>query len=313
MGHPHHEGAAELERRAACAYRQACHADVASAKPGNVSVGAPAHGMTARDFLRSARLSSAPISRLGLGIGERVLQAVRATRAAVGCNTNLGIVLLCAPLLHAWQHGEAAMDLRTALRRSLRELDVHDAGCAFEAIALAAPAGLGSSPRHDVREPARVSLLQAMREAAPRDQVAAQYAEDYAAVFEIGVPALRAQRARRGGESAAVALTYLDFLCAFEDSHVARKHGEACARELREQARHCRREIAACADWAAARLWLQRLDRDCRRRGINPGTSADLTVAAWLAERLGAGMPAYAGGGSGSRQGEARTDDQPLG
>ena len=73
MGHPHHDGAAALERRAMQAYRIACHADVACAKPGNVRVGGPAHGMTARDFLRSARVSAAPLACLGLGIGERVL------------------------------------------------------------------------------------------------------------------------------------------------------------------------------------------------------------------------------------------------
>lgn len=313
MGHPHHEGAADLERRAMRAYREACRVDVAYPKPGNVSVRAPAHGMTARDFLRSARVSAAPISRLGLGIGERVLQAVRATREEVGCNTNLGIVLLCAPLLHAWQHGDPAADLRAALRRSLRGLDLHDAGCAFRAIALAAPAGLGDSPRHDVRQAARVDLLQAMREAAPRDRVAAQYADDYAGVFELGVPTLRARRGRDGGEAAAVALTFLEFLCAFDDSHVARKQGAACARDLRERALRCRDEVLACADWTQARRPLGRLDSDCRRRGINPGTTADLTVAAWLAERLGAGTHAGAGRCSGSTAGEARPDDQSLG
>lgn len=303
MGHPHHDGAAALERRAMQAYRIACHADVACAKPGNVRVGGPAHGMTARDFLRSARVSAAPLACLGLGIGERVLHAVRATRAEVGCNTNLGIILLCAPLLHAWQRGEASADLRLALGRSLRELDVHDASCAFEAIALAEPAGLGHSARHDVRQPAQASLLQAMREAAARDLVAAQYVTDYADVFDLGLPALRRERARRGRDCAAVALTFLDFLCAFDDSHVARKHGTSCARELRQQALRCRSDVLAGADWQLA---LQRLDRDCRQRGINPGTSADLTVATLLAERLGAAGQAHAGSGSGSRQGEAR-------
>ena len=33
-----------------------------------------------------------------LPVGRRILEAVRATREAVGTNTNLGIVLLCGPL-----------------------------------------------------------------------------------------------------------------------------------------------------------------------------------------------------------------------
>ena len=295
-------GLQALERRAAAAYLRACRADVLHAKPGNVSRAAPAHGMTAQDFLRSARVSAAPMCDLALGVGERVLESVRATHEAVGCNTNLGIVLLCAPLLLAWQRASRAGTLRDALRERLRELDVHDARCAFEAIALAAPAGLGHSARHDVRQPAQASLLQAMREAAARDLVAAQYATDYADVFELGLPALRRERARRSRECAAVALTFLDFLCAFDDSHVARKHGAACARQLRQQARRCRSDVLAGAHWQQA---LQRLDRDCRQRGINPGTSADLTVATLLAERLGAAGQPHAGSGSGSPQGEA--------
>lgn len=306
-------GLLALERGAMAAYLGACRADVVHAKPGNVSRAAPAHGMTAQDFLRSARVSAPPMCRLALGVGERVLEAVRATRETVGCNTNLGIVLLCAPLLLAWQSAPRGCTLRDALRSSLRGLYVHDARCAFEAIVLAAPAGLGRSARHDVREPARASLLQAMREAASRDLVAAQYANDYAEVFELGLPALRRARARWGREAGAVAATYLEFLCAHEDSHVARKHGPTRARELVQRARQCRRAVADCADWQQAQGPLGELDRDCRQRGINPGTSADLTVAALLAERLGAGAQPAVGAVPGSRHGEASIDDESMG
>ena len=41
-------------------------------------------------------------------VGERIYRAVAATRAAVGTNTNLGIVLLAAPLAHAARAGAAA-------------------------------------------------------------------------------------------------------------------------------------------------------------------------------------------------------------
>ena len=80
-------------------YREVCALDVLALKPGNVGVGRPGHGMRAADFLRSAAVSAGPLSAPGLPLGERVYGAVAATRAAVGCNTNLGIILLCAPLL----------------------------------------------------------------------------------------------------------------------------------------------------------------------------------------------------------------------
>ena len=73
-----------------------------------------------------------------------MLAAVTATRAAVGQNTNLGILLLCAPLAMAAQAGGA---LRPALERVLAQADIADAEQVFRAIVLAAPGGLGDARR----------------------------------------------------------------------------------------------------------------------------------------------------------------------
>jgi triphosphoribosyl-dephospho-CoA synthase len=96
---------------------------------------------------------------------------VRASLAAAGCNTNLGIVLLCAPVAAAcerWRPADGAAGLRAALRAVLEGLDVEDARAAYRAIALARPGGLGTVARHDVAEPARIGLREAMALAAPR-------------------------------------------------------------------------------------------------------------------------------------------------
>ena len=69
-----------------------------------------------------------------------------ATWDAVGCNTNLGILLLCAPLLQAARH-ENHGTLEARLRQTLQDLTVADAGHAFRAIVRASPAGLGESAR----------------------------------------------------------------------------------------------------------------------------------------------------------------------
>ena len=95
-------------------YREACVADVTAFKPGNVSLASPGHGMTADAFLRSADASAPHMARAGIRLGRRVWLSVSATRSAVGCNTNLGIVLLCAPLI------QAAMDFpRHGLRDAI--------------------------------------------------------------------------------------------------------------------------------------------------------------------------------------------------
>ena len=95
-----------------------CRAEVMALKPGNVHVHAAGHGMTVEDFLRSAEASAPEIARSGTPVGERILRAVRATRSVVDCNTNLGILLLCAPLARAAEL-PAARPLRDRLPRPL--------------------------------------------------------------------------------------------------------------------------------------------------------------------------------------------------
>ncbi len=54
-------------------------------------------------FISSAEASAQHIADpKPTGLGQRILKAISAThQEAVGCNTNLGIVLLCAPLAQA--------------------------------------------------------------------------------------------------------------------------------------------------------------------------------------------------------------------
>src|SRR5437868_852878 len=129
------------------AFRSACAEELAAPKPGNVGLHAAGHRMTADDFLHSAAAAAPHVCAAGAPLGQRILGAVTATRAAVGQNTNLGIVLLCAPLAMAAETAPA--DLRAALATVLDSSDLADADVVFRAIALAAPGGLGDAPRHD--------------------------------------------------------------------------------------------------------------------------------------------------------------------
>jgi triphosphoribosyl-dephospho-CoA synthase len=270
-------GAAEIGE----AFFAACREEIEAPKPGNVHVFGAGHGMTAEDFLASARVAAAPLSEAGASIGARVLKAVEATRAAVGMNTNLGILLLCAPLAAAAERGT---DLYAELAGVLKSLDRDDAEQVFGAIRLANPGGLDEVPRYDVHGPAEVGLLEAMAEAAERDAVALQYVSNFHDVFAIGLHALDA--ARQCGLTPpwpAVAI-YLKFLAAFPDTHIGRKHGLAAAREIQHEAS----EILAVFQARKADCLADLLAFDARlkSRQCNPGTSADLTVATLFADRL---------------------------
>jgi triphosphoribosyl-dephospho-CoA synthase len=265
------------------AFIAACRDEIEAPKPGNVHVFADGHGMTVDDFLRSAEAAAPALSNSGLPVGARILAAVEATFAAVGMNTNLGIVLLCAPLAAAAQRGG---DLRMSVKQTVAGLTSLDAESAFKAILRAAPAGLGTAPRYDVRGPANVTLLEAMREAAGRDRVAFQYASDFMDIFETGTGTLASARVSGWPAPLAVAAVYLAFLAGFPDSHIARKNGPQAAARVQIEALEARKRFMNAANPAETLQDLLSFDRRLKARGLNPGTSADLTVASIFADRL---------------------------
>ncbi len=270
---------AEVERL----FLAACRAELEAPKPGNVHVYAGGHGMSVADFVTSAEAAAPCLADPRLGVGERLLAAVSATRAACGQNTNLGILLLCAPLAAAAQSG---LPLRAGLDDVLRRLDRTDAAHAYRAIRLAAPGGLGRSGRHDVAEEPRVTLLEGMAEAADRDRIAQQYVTGFRDVFEIGVARLEASRAAGWPERWAVLAAFLALLAAFPDTHVVRKHGREAARRLQARGAALDRLLRRLAQPEDALERLLEADRELKRLDINPGTTADLTVASHFASGL---------------------------
>jgi len=214
-------------------YREACMAELGALKPGNVHIFADGHGMVVEDFLKSADVSMVPISKLDFCVGERIFQSVSATWDAVSCNTNLGIVLLAAPLIQAvFLHHELS---QSALKQTLQQLTIEDAKFAFQAIQLASPAGLGEVAEHDVQNNPQVTLLKAMQAAANRDLIAQQYANGFAEVFA-GVKRYLEYLAKWERPAWAVTAVYLGFLATFEDSHIARKYGQDKAKDIQQQA-----------------------------------------------------------------------------
>src|SRR5689334_14887745 len=124
----------------------ACLLEVAASKPGNIT---PAHDFadtTYADMVRSALALGPALSGRQAhvrGVGELISDGVLATGRVADSNTNLGIVLLFAPLVRAATTRRDAETLRSATRRTLEQLDADDAEAAFAAIARVNPGGLG--------------------------------------------------------------------------------------------------------------------------------------------------------------------------
>lgn len=271
---------------ARAAFLRACLLDVTVRKPGNVSVVSPGHGMTASQFIAAARAAAVPLFEPAAPVGQRIERAVRASLAAAGCNTNLGIVLLCAPIAAAAERDDGSA-LRRRIETVLDALTIADAQAVFRAIAAANPGGLGQASAEDVRSAPSVALRDAMALAATRDTIARQYSNGYRELFE-ALAALRPLDARVHASTddhtagASVQRVFLHWLARWPDSHIVRKHGEAVAHTVM-QAAQAWLEIedpGAQPRWAS---W----DEGLKNAGINPGTSADLTVATLVLHALG--------------------------
>lgn len=254
---------------------RACELDVQALKPGNVSLAAPGHGMSAADFLASAKAIAEPITAPGISLGERIYVAIEATQRVVSCNTNLGIVLLLAPLIQATESArEEPLQARTT--KILDRLTVTDADWAYRAIRLAKPGGMGEGVNHDVAKPVQITLLQAMQEAADRDQIARLYSTGFRDLFQRKVDVWRNAMDRWKSPASAATAVFLETLAREPDSLIARKFGIEMAKQVSEDAKSAWQSFGTDKD-SHEELWAW--DADLKARKINPGTTADITVA----------------------------------
>ena len=254
----------------------ACIWEATARKPGNVHRYCDFADLTYLDFLQSAAavapvLNAAPLG----GVGKTVLEAVQATRRVVSTNTNLGIVLLLAPLAAV----PPSEDLRKGLPRVLEGLDVADARAAYQAIRLAGAGGLGRVPEQDLHEEPTTSLREVMALAAGRDLIARQYANGFREVFHDGVPALGLGLQQTGSLESAIIYAHLHLLASYPDSLIVRKCGPAEAEEAGRRARSVLEQ--GWPKGEEGQQALTELDRWLRTNGHrrHPGTTADLITA----------------------------------
>ncbi len=270
----------------AAAYKNACMAELQALKPGNVHAFADGHGMTIYDFINSADASANLIAQTDCSVGERIFNAVEATQSAVGLNTNLGLVLLCAPIIHAALHRTDVQTFRQSLIHTLNQLTIDDALLAGQAIVLANPAGLGNASENDVHQKPSVTLLKMMQSAKSRDRIAWQYSHDFSDIFGYGLARYAEALERWENQAWATTALYLGFMANLLDSHIVRKYGDDLAKLVMVQAQALEIEYWAVDNPKLIQQKLLEWDASLKLRKINPGTSADLTVATLLASFL---------------------------
>jgi triphosphoribosyl-dephospho-CoA synthase len=255
-------------------------------KPGNVDRHRDHDDLRFEHFLAGAVGARTGLEAAASGdpVGEAFERAVEGMADQRGGNTQFGCLLLLVPLVRAASKGELSPD---GVHEVCAATTVEDAAGfyrAFEHVAVAVddpPEGMaeldvrrGSEAIPALRE-RRLTLYDVMARS-PEDGNAAEWVAGFPRTF-------REAKGILGDEGPApdrAARAFLRLLAERKDGFIRARCGGEIAREATERARAC---IAGEEDAEA-------LAEEFVERGINPGTTADLTAGA-LYVALERGLP----------------------
>ena len=265
----------------AWAAQLACLFEASVDKPGNVSPRIRFSDARFEDFAASAVAIGPALRDAGLAtVGETIARAAADTRRLVATNTNLGMILLLAPMARAAATLEAEGGLRVAVSRVLANLTLQDARLAYEAIRAASPAGMGEVDRHDVGgDDVTVTLREAMDAARERDSIAREYVTDFETTFVLGADTLIRCWEDGASFSDAILISFLTILAAVPDTLIARKNGKAAAEDVSRRAARVLSSGGSLTE--KGRAGLSELTRELgdEAHALNPGTTADFVAA----------------------------------
>jgi triphosphoribosyl-dephospho-CoA synthase len=269
-------------------YEYACFNDVRALKPGNVSIFSGGHDMTANDFEKSAIASSDIITAPELDLGERIYQAAKNTHATVACNTNLGIILLSAPIFQAIYCKLDKKNAREAVKFVIHNATQNDTKLVYKAIRHVQAGGLGTQEKNDISETdPSVNLYDAMLQASEYDDIALQYVTGFKLVYEQIAPMWLENKKKWESSTWATTASYLTLLADRPDSLIQRKFGKGQAKEISDMIAPYARSLSQSESPEEQEFDLLELDATLKTSDINPGTTADLITAGVIVVKLG--------------------------
>ncbi|MEM1657954.1 MAG: triphosphoribosyl-dephospho-CoA synthase [Candidatus Jordarchaeales archaeon] len=278
-------------------------------KPGNVHRLRDAHDTRFEHFLAGAVAVGPSMGRLAergrkagrgeidvkeISLGYYVLEAVKcASRWHKGGNTNLGEILLFAPLsaaagmCFALSGGVSSTLLRKNVVKVIDGSTVEDAVNVYEAIRIVKPGGLGEVEKFDVNDPAfrekivseGVSLKDIFAISAGWDAISAEWVNGMSTVFDLGYPSFKKYLEEERDVNIATVNTFLRILSEKPDTLIIRKAGAKAAEYVSVRAREVLEAGGISTPEGRRLCWM--LDEELHSSGgrLNPGATADLTAA----------------------------------
>ena len=263
-----------------------CDTEIKSLKPGNVHKYSEGHGMNLKDFLKSSLIISKCLTKNNLDLGKKILISVNEIQNKIKKNTNLGIILMLSPIATIVQKEGVISkeELLKKIKSLIKKQNIKNSIPIFKAISLTSPGGLGFSKKYDVNEPPNTNLYKAMEFAKKKDLIARQYCNGFEDIYKIGIPAYKNFYNKWGKVDWALTGVYLTFLKKFNDSHIVRNKGNKIATSIKKEAKKYYFFLKRNKNLTKIKKKLLIFDKKLKSKRINPGTTADLTVATLLLE-----------------------------
>jgi len=275
--------------------------EASAAKPGNVYPTKNFKDLNYHHFLySSAAVFPAFLNLENKSVGKIILEGVKQTHSFIKTNTNLGILLLIAPLAAAYaglrkknlvktdNKEELKQLLQQEISLILNNLTRKDAELAYEAINYSKAGNLAEVEDGDIKDRVELTLYQAMKLAQNRDQIAAEYVNDFSFTFNFAYPVFKKNQKKFSKLNDVIIQSYLEILAEHPDTLIARKWGNDFAVEISEKTKKLLNKLKNITDYKIRKQEIQKFDKYLRSKEekINPGTTADFIAAVIFLEIL---------------------------
>ncbi|MGZ7069686.1 MAG: triphosphoribosyl-dephospho-CoA synthase [Methanobacterium sp.] len=224
-------------------------------------------------------------------LGEIIKEAVLETDKWIGNNTNLGIIILLAPLSAAAGMSSDIHELRRNTERIMKATTSKDAVNLYDAINAADAGGMGEQEELDVADTeARgkiikedISMFKVLEMSAKWDLLSKELTTGMPITFETGFPTFKEIKATYGLNKATVQ-TFLTILAQYPDTLISRKYGIDTARIISADADSILQNGGILN--SQGELLIRQFDTQLLKNKFNPGTTADITAASIMVAYL---------------------------
>lgn len=266
-------------------FEKACMLDIRSLKPGNVNTNSPSKNLNYLDFLKSIEACSDIITQPNILLEDRIFESIKSTINIVGTNTNLGIILLCAPIIQAY-YSQGRTNISENIHKEIISLDHNSTKKIYEGINLSMAGNMGSVESFDLKGNDFQNFYIVMKYASSYDLIAWEYSNKFEIIFnDLTNKFSNFRNKYRSYEDACSAL-YIYFLSKYPDTLISRKYGLDKAKDIQKIFYDLFMEVESIQDMYQIKEKLIQTDKVLKNDDINPGTAADFVVATVFSNML---------------------------